>query len=75
VIDLFRNVQVVGWVLWKVLQDPVRREACAAEVAALMIDGAIPVGEVEKYDLRNFKSAMARAEKAGSSCRVLLASA
>jgi trans-2-enoyl-CoA reductase len=60
VMDLFRNVQVAGWTLSKVRNDPVRREACAAEVAALM---------------RDFKSAMARAEKAGSSCRVLLASA
>jgi trans-2-enoyl-CoA reductase len=75
VLDLFRNVQVVGWVIWKVLQDPVRREACGAEVAALMIDGVIPVPRDEKYDLRDFKSAMARAEGAGSSFKVMLASA
>jgi trans-2-enoyl-CoA reductase len=75
VMDLFRNVQVAGWTLYRVLNDPVRRAACAAEVGALMIDGVIPVARDEKYDLRDFKSAMARAEGAGSSFKVMLASA
>jgi trans-2-enoyl-CoA reductase len=76
VMDLLdRNVQVAGWMLSSVLNDPVRREAYAAEVGALMIDGVIPVPRDEKYDLRDFKSALARADGAGSSFKVMLASA
>jgi trans-2-enoyl-CoA reductase len=75
VMDLLdRKVQIAGWSLWRVLNDPVRREACAAEVGALMTDGVIPVARDEKYDLRDFKSALARADGAGS-FKVMLASA
>ncbi|KAG0589203.1 hypothetical protein M758_1G002200 [Ceratodon purpureus] len=75
VMDLWRNVQPVGWTLFKILLNPEKREACAAEVAALMIDGVIQVAEVEKYDLTDFKKAMVRADEVGSYRKILLASA
>lgn len=72
VVDLFRSVSVTGFNNWNILKDFEKREACAAEVAPLVISGVIPFAEVEKYDLTDFKLAMERAEERGLSRKVLL---
>ena len=75
VVDLFRGVQVNGYVVWGVLRVRERRDACAAEVAVLMKEGMIRVAEVEKFELGDFRRAIARAEEVPSTVKVMLASA
>lgn len=72
VADLFRSVSVTGFNNWNTLKDFKKREACAAEVAPLVISDVIPFAEVEKYDLTDFKLAMERAEERGLPRKVLL---
>jgi NADPH:quinone reductase-like Zn-dependent oxidoreductase len=73
--DLWRGVQPQGWTLFTVLLNPEKREACAAEVTALMSKGVIQVAKAEKYDLADFKKALARAEVVSSSVKIMLESA
>ncbi|KAG0563987.1 hypothetical protein KC19_8G073800 [Ceratodon purpureus] len=76
VVDLFRDVSVTGWGLYtKATNDPKKCLALATEVAPLVRDGIIPVAEVEKYDLTDFKKAMVKADEPARSVRVLLVSA
>lgn len=73
--DLFRGVSVTGWVLYtRGMGDPATLRALAAEVAPLVTSGIIGVAEVEKYDLRDFKQALAKAGEPGRSGKVLLVS-
>ena len=58
----------------ELMKDYEQREACAAEVAPLVINGIIPVAEVEKFEFTDFKQALRRAEESGLSRKVLLAS-
>lgn len=75
VMDLIRGVSVTGYTPSReLLKDYEQREACAAEVAPLVIDGIIPVAEVEKFEFSDFKQALRRAEEPGLSRKVLLAS-
>lgn len=74
VTDLWRNLQLVGWSLFKIMLNPEKLEACANEVAPLMSEGVIQCPKAEKYDLKDFKKALARAEVAGPSARIMLAS-
>ena len=75
VMDLFRGVQLNGYTLLTVLSARESRDACAAEVAALMKEGVVPTAKVEKFELKDFKKAIARAQKAPSTVKVALASA
>jgi trans-2-enoyl-CoA reductase len=73
--DLFRGVSVTGWAISnKITNNPKKCQALAPEVAPLVRDGVIPVAEVEKHDLADFKMAMAKAEEPGRSVRILLVS-
>ena len=73
---LFRRVDVKGWVLYtKVMNQPDKCQAIAPEVAPLVRDGIIPVPEVEKFDLTDFKAAMAKAEQSGVVGKIFLVSA
>ncbi|KAG0607990.1 hypothetical protein M758_8G069700 [Ceratodon purpureus] len=75
-IDLvFRRVDVKGWVLYtKAMNQSDRCQAIAPEVAPLLRDGIIPVPKTVKYDLTDFKKAMAKAEEPGFAGKVLLVS-
>jgi trans-2-enoyl-CoA reductase len=72
---LFRRVDVKGWVLYtKVMNQPEKCQALAPEVAPLVRDGIIPVAEVRKYDLTDFKQALAKAEEPGVTGKIFLVS-
>jgi trans-2-enoyl-CoA reductase len=72
---LFRRVDVKGWVLYsKVMDQPEKCQALAPEVAPLVRDGIIPVAEVRKYDLTDFKQALAKAEEPGVTGKIFLVS-
>ena len=73
--DLQRGVQLKGYTLYKELAVRERRDAYAAEVAALIKEGVIGVAEVEKFELRDFRRAIARSEEVPSTTKVMLASA
>lgn len=72
VMDLLRGVSLTGFNLGSVIKEFESREACAAEVAPLVIDGILPVADVEKFELTDFKRALARAKEPGHSSHVLL---
>ena len=73
--DLFRGVIITAFVSFKLLAVPEKIHALAAEVAPLVKDGVIPVAEVEKYDLKEFKTALAKAGESGRSGKILLVTA
>lgn len=73
--DLFRGVSVAGWVLYhKNVDNPEILRALVAEVLPLVQNGIIPAAQVEKYDLTDFKHAMAKAAEPGRSGKILLVS-
>ncbi|KAG0556385.1 hypothetical protein KC19_11G049700 [Ceratodon purpureus] len=73
--DLFRGVIITAFVSFKLLAVPEKIHALAGEVAPLVKDGVIPVAEVEKYDLKEFKTALAKAGESGRAGKILLVTA
>ena len=72
--DLIRGVSVTGWVLYR-RGLSYNIETLATEVALLITDGIIKVAQVEKYDLTDFKQAIAKAAEPARSAKILLVTA
>lgn len=72
--DLFRGVRLSGWILYNSSSDPEKRKEYAEAVAKLMEERVIIPLEGEKYELADFKVAIAKTEEVARGGKVLLTS-
>lgn len=72
--DLFRGVRLSGWILYNQSPDQSKRKEYVEGVAKLLEERVIVPLEGEKYDLADFKTAIAKTEEVGRGGKVLLSS-
>jgi len=72
--DLFRGVRLSGWILYNFSSDPVKRKEYVEAVAKLMQERVIVPLEGDKYELADFKVAIAKTQEVARGGKVLLTS-